>query len=204
MEKKRLLADVLGAVRVAAEDADKCRAIMLADGTPLARRNWVRAYFAWVEVVSYFARQYTLDQRFGKRVIPLERVPEFSALSEIRYTLSKTNEAKSEPAHGRTLEYLPFSLTALAKTLGIRLIVDRGGRSWDMVTTALRVRNRITHPKSAHDLNVSDEDLQAIEVFSGWVGAHLKVIVNDEIRTKVKKETAVARRTKKKRVLAVD
>lgn len=56
-----------------------------------------------------------------------------------------------------------------------------------MVTTALRVRNRIRHPKSAHDLNVSDEDLQAIEAFSGWFGAHLKVIVNGEIRTRSKR-----------------
>ncbi len=203
MKQKTALGDILPAIRAAGEDVDKCWEIMLAEGTQFARRNWVRAYFAWVEVVCFLARQHVLHARFGKRVIRPSDIPEFSALSEIRYTVI-TGEATAEPAHGRTLDYIVFSLIALAKTFGLRLKIARGGKSWETVRAALGVRDRITHPKNEHAFHVSDKDVQNIEGFNGWFYAHLMLPLNDALRTKLKKESTVAKRTKKKRVLTVD
>jgi hypothetical protein len=205
MKKQNItLPDIFAAVHAVADDADKCKEIMLAEKTQFARRNWVRAYFAWIEATCFLFRRSILAKRFEKRVIRPTDIPEFTALSEVRYTVTGKGEAIVEPANTRTLDYIVFSLMSLSKTFGLKLSIDRGGKNWESVRRALQVRDRLTHPKSLHDVHVSDDDIAAVEDFSGWFSAHLTVITNDTIRTKVKKESAVSKRTKKRRKLVID
>jgi hypothetical protein len=205
MKKQNITPDeIFPAVQAIARDADRCREIMLTEKSQFARRNWVRAYFAWVEATCFLFRRSVLAKRFQKRVIRPTDIPEFAGLSEVRYTVTSNGEAIAEPANTRTRDYIVFSLISLAKTFGINLSINREGKNWASVISALRVRDRITHPKTLHDIQVSDDDIKAVEDFSGWFGAHLKIISDEAIRTKVKKETAISKRTKKERKLVID
>jgi|SRR5262245_41745440 len=159
MKQKMALANILPAIQVAGEDVDKCWEIMHAENTQFARRNWVRAYFAWVEIVCFWARQHALHARFRKRVIRQSDIPEYSVLSEHRYNISK-GKAIAEPSRGRTLDYIVFSLATFAKAFGLPVEVEREGKSWEAVRAALGVRDRITHPKSKGALKVSDKILK--------------------------------------------
>lgn len=135
MKEKTPLHGLLPAIRVAGEDLDKCWEILRTEKTQFARRNWARAYFAWIEVICFMARQYVLSRRFKKRVIRRGDIPEYSLLRERRYRIDK-GEASDEPAHGRTLDYIEFSLVTFAKAFGLRLKV-RGGKSWEACASCL-------------------------------------------------------------------
>jgi hypothetical protein len=197
------IADILPAVHAAAVDADTCKASMLANDSPFARRMWVRAYFAWVEVVCFSARQYVLERRFNKRVIRPADIPEFLALSELRYNVTG-GKIVAERLRSRTRDQLAFSLLVLAEFFGLRLTIDRSGRSWNAVQGALNVRDRITHPKTSREFDVSDNDIKTVNEFSGWFAGHLHVIFDDRVRARIKREAARSKRSRTARVLTID
>src|SRR2546425_612197 len=113
------LVDIWPAVREAGADADKAKEMRDFDGSQFSRRNWVRAYFAWVELVCFVSRQAVLRKKYEKRVIRPADIPEFSALSEVRYTL-EAGRVVEQPAYGRTLDQIVLSITSVAQLFGIR------------------------------------------------------------------------------------
>jgi len=48
----------------------------------------------------------------------------------------------------------------LAQTLAIDFRVNKQSRDWHALTKAIKVRNRITHPKKVEDLDIRDKELE--------------------------------------------
>jgi len=61
---------------------------------------------------------------------------------------------------------LLFRVASRVYELGYNLPVHEAG--WDQFTRTLKVRNRLTHPKSAADLIVSDENLASAHSAQAW------------------------------------
>ena len=47
--------------------------------------------------------------------------------------------------------------------------LDVSGSEWQSFRRAIKIRDRITHPKSVSDLNISDEDYNDVSAGFGWV-----------------------------------
>ena len=166
-----------------------------------AKRNWVRTYFAWVECICFIFRQHSISVRFNKRVIRPDDIPEFSALSEVKYTVTSDGKAITERANTRTLDYIVFSLVALSKTFKLNMDVSPKGKDRENLRNALRIRDRLTHPKTVKDLNITNKDIEIVQEFADWFSAHLSIITRSEIRKKINKEIGLAKRTKKARTI---
>jgi len=149
------------------------------------------------------SRRAVLSRKFGKRVIRPADIPEFSALSEVRYTL-EAGRVVEQPAYGRTLDQIVLSITAVSELFKIRLRVDRGDKAWSNAQSALQVRDRITHPKSSQTFQVVDRDVKAVEAFHNWFTAQLFIMGNTELVAMIKRESAIAKRTKKTRRLTIE
>jgi hypothetical protein len=196
--------DILAAVKTVGKDADDCYKIMRSKSSQLSRRNYIRAYFAWVEAMCFFLRRLVIENRFQKRVIRAVDVPEYAALSENRYSVTSKGEAVTEPANTRTLDYIGFSLMACSRLFKLGFFIDRGDKHWQNLALAVRIRDRITHPKSQADVSISDDDIKTVEGFSGWFSAYLEILFNEKIKATLRKEAGIAKRTKKGRLLVFD
>jgi hypothetical protein len=63
------------------------------------------------------------------------------------------------------------------------------GSEWQSFRRAIKIRDRITHPKSVANLNISDEDYNDVSVGFGWVLiAHVKLLTAIAIAFKVERE----------------
>jgi len=92
----------------------------------------------------------------------------------------------------------------LAEFFGLSLTIDRSGRSWNAAQAALNVRDRITHPKTSQEFDVSDNDIKTVNEFSSWFAGHLHVIFDDRVRARIKREVARSKRSRTARVLTID
>jgi hypothetical protein len=196
--------EILAAVKAVGKDADDCYKTMISEGTQLSRRNWIRAYFSWVEATCFLLRRVVIEKRFKKRVIRPVDIPEFAALSETRFSVTPKGEAVAEPANTRTVDYIGFSLMACSRLFKLGFSIDRSNKHWRDLVLAVRIRDRITHPKTEADVTISDDDIKAVEAFSGWFSGHLELLFNERIKAKLRKEVGIAKRTKKTRRLVFD
>jgi len=46
--------------------------------------------------------------------------------------------------------------------------IDKGNKTWTSFKEALRIRDRLTHPKKQEDLIISDNELRAVEKTAQW------------------------------------
>ena len=103
------------------------------------RRCLIRSEFAFIEAWVYSCRYQSV---FGEaRKIP-DRVPAIQNVEE--------------------------SLASLSTVLGSVFTVDKDDAGWCSMAQAYRVRDRITHPKSPSDLNVTDEDMKVFVRAVKW------------------------------------
>lgn len=193
--------DVLKAAKVLGRDADQCEKLMESKPDQVLKRNWIRAYFAWVEAMCFFLRRFVLERDFQKRVIRPADIPEFAALSEIKYSVTPKGTAIAESANTRTLDYIGFSLLACGRSFGLHMSLERGDKHGQNLARALRIRDRITHPKSLKHITISTEDITLIGEFADWFSANLEILTNERIKARVRKEAGIAKRTKKKRII---
>lgn len=68
----------------------------------------------------------------------------------------------------KTKEGFLFSFHILAMALQSSFILDIANSGWESFQELLEVRNRITHPKVAEDLIVSDTDIKHLRKAVAW------------------------------------
>lgn len=196
--------EILPAVSAVGQDADDCYKLMEANDTQFTRRNWIRAYFAWIEAMCFALRRFVLEKKFQNRAIKVADIPEFVALSEVKYTVNPKGEAVVESANTRTLDYIGFSLLACSRLFKLGLSLNRGTKAGENLVKALKIRDRITHPKTVADITISDEDIKILEEFRGWFSGHLALLFNEKVKKTIRREIGIAKRTKKIRTLTFD
>ena len=140
-------------------------------GTQFDRKNYVRAVFAYVEGTTSQWRRAALSSRAS-----LSRA-EAALASEESYQLSAEGEAEAHKRPLRTLPSVLFSLRLWAKVMEVPFKPEQGSPGWDAFKKALRIRDRITHPKSLSESRVSDEDLAMVRKASAWFEGQMQAII---------------------------
>lgn len=136
------------------------------------RRSIYRAAFTWIEGTAYQMKQVAfkthglLGTEFSREEIVL--------LLEESYSLRDNGRVKERhDNYQRTAPNLRFAYAAMARGFGCDLELDVGGEGWQMFLEAIATRNRLTHPKSLADLNVTDEELAALAKVIIWFDEHV-------------------------------
>ncbi|MGH8462287.1 MAG: hypothetical protein ACRESS_11830 [Stenotrophobium sp.] len=153
-----LLTDVGESFRIAAEI-----------DSPTNRRNCVRTMFSGIEGLLWFLKVRFLSEEHMHGLLSPH---ELDALNERAYIVTDSGTLKVAQ------KFLPI-------TTSIRLVVrllkrlesskyekykaDLSSQGWRDLVEAIKVRNRVVHPKTENDLLVSDRDIRACSSGFGWM-----------------------------------
>jgi hypothetical protein len=95
-----------------------------------------------------------------------------------------------------------FAFKLFKKNYGDSSNLDVGGEGWQFFLRSIKVRDRLTHPKQASDLSVSDVELvEAIESWN-WFRSNIETAQAERIKSlkaEAKKLRAVHKKLKEQR-----
>lgn len=154
------------------EDASAAEKYLKDNETQFARRAYVRSVFAYMEGTVWLLKQLIIQSVFQSKVVanPLHvlSLAELALLSDVSYDVKDSGE----PFEKQKFLPLPKNLRLTVSVINrlnkssIDLVIDP--KPWARFKKSLQVRHRITHPKSAAEIDIKDEEiLEAIEV-CGW------------------------------------
>lgn len=175
---------LLGLIHASARDADRCDEELKRTGSGLAGRNFVRALFSWIEAVSFLMRQHVL-QELRRETLTEESIPTLLAASERSFYVDGQGDVVQAPLRTKTSNLLLFSLKSFAQTLDLPLTVDRGGRNWQTYSRALKIRDRLTHPKALEDLELTENDIEVVREAKGIIIGYLGVFLRPSLAAQI-------------------
>ncbi|MFT5469875.1 MAG: hypothetical protein ACI8UO_004998 [Verrucomicrobiales bacterium] len=157
------------AVTILIEDYDYFRQALKEADTPRNRRSYVRAAFAAMEGLVDWVRQKAADATCTNTEIEGLNITRLQLLGLDDYRISKTGKIESSNRRTPFLNYTAFVLRSLAEELEIDFEEHISDAGWSKLQIAVRARDRLTHPKTASELSVSDEEIEATEIGILWV-----------------------------------
>lgn len=142
------------------------------------RRVLVRSLFAFVEGTCFAMKCLAVELDRGVRLTPEERM----LAAEMTFELAPSGQVESRRAKLRTLSNINFAFTLVAKTAEVTFSLDASGAGWQTLQRALKMRDRLTHPKSLTDLGVSDAEVRdALRVFI-WFESQVALVLAAVVR----------------------
>lgn len=139
-----------------------CRALKAtSDSDQRARRVYVRAVFAELEAtLDMYAQFLLLTERDA---LQLE---ERLLLEEREVQLDDRGDVKSRQAKINLRSRIKFVFRMLVTYSGVDPIPNYQDNRWSELQESINVRDRLTHPKLAKSIEISDDELAALS--RGW------------------------------------
>lgn len=132
------------------------------------RRAYVRSVFAMIEGTLWVLKQTVLNAQTGAGEARPFTLAEYALLSEITYSLKGNGEAREHPKYLRLPENLRFVFGVISKYFDPDLTLAVDTRAWEDFLAAHSVRNRITHPKTPDEFNISDLEIAVCKRTTAW------------------------------------
>jgi|SRR5712691_3253849 len=149
------------------EDVDLNRKAYFDTPSQAAARTLIRSAFALMEGQTYRLKQWALERyrQTRQRADP----GELALLEEVAFDLNDKGKVTRRNARIRTEANVRFAFEAIARAHGYQYEFNADELGWGAFQQALVTRHRLTHPKSANDLHVVDDEvvvtLAAVEWF---------------------------------------
>jgi hypothetical protein len=134
------------------------------------RRQYVRSVFSLLDGMAYALKQAAHEGAAGFGVV--FSLGEVAMIREETYDLDERGQAKSRPAYPRWAANMRFALDIVARAANVPNRADFGGAGWEALLRAVKLRNRLMHPKRPDDLAVSNEELRDVQAGLEWFRAH--------------------------------
>ncbi|MEO8724327.1 MAG: hypothetical protein ABI395_12575 [Sphingobium sp.] len=128
------------------------------------KRNLIRTIISAIEGLSWHCRNH-----IQAIIKDIDHIPPFIelAFSETTYSINAHGILVQQPRFIPMTTMIRF-LVNVAKTFCPDLNIDFGSEGWDNLKKATAIRNRITHPKSVQDLEISDQDIDIANMGFFW------------------------------------
>lgn len=159
------------------DDMVECERMLKKEDSQFARRTFCRAAFAFIEgqtcVFRGLAVKMVLNSGWSSREVDM---PLVSALLEQSPRVGKNGKVTIERAKVPFINSLAAVYRAMAECLNLNTDDFFGVSEWEGLQKAIKVRHRITHPKTPEDLVICDEDMSNIRNGLCWsFNAALKI-----------------------------
>lgn len=178
MNNERTTAEV---IEILGEDCDRCHSELIEaidngdvcdDGGVEAdyeyhARQLIRAIFAYIEAVTFSMKAWSAGRcmEVGIDITPQER---YFAI-DTEYDLNDRGEVVEAAAKISLTRNIRFAIALNRKAHGLEQPFDASIEWWSCLKRAIRVRDRLTHPKMPGDLDVSGDDIvNALKAKSGF------------------------------------
>jgi hypothetical protein len=167
--------------RIAANTSDTS-----SDAKDAVRRLYVRVFITMVESSVSTIKHEVLQ--YPELLTDTER----AVLRDVTYDLNDKGEPYERPLHPPFLASLKFALRMFAKVHQLKTMPNYSDHGWQAMQDVVRIRNRLTHPKTVGDLKVTSADLKAVDVAEVWFLRTHGALV-EEFRKALEKELDSAR-----------
>lgn len=148
------------------EDVEEALHSVAAAETQYNRRILFRVFFSAVEGETYYLKELLLARQ--KANPGLYSPGEVALLREETYHLDGKGEVVAHPRFLRTADNFLFALKLFIKESLPDCDVRHDTAGWEAFGKSLKVRHRVTHPKSDGDLYISDDELEDAKVALVW------------------------------------
>lgn len=135
------------------------------NGTQAHKRDLARAIFAGIEGIVWVFREHVIDS--AKSTCGLEPLEE-AAIAETSWAVSDQGKVSEQRKFVPLLSSLRL-LARIANRVAPPIKFDFAGLEWSNLKSAIEVRNRITHPKSAGDLSLSANEIESSQIAMYWL-----------------------------------
>ena len=142
--------------KVLAEDVSQAKQRMENDPTESHRREFVRATCSAIEAQAWQLKMYVIENVLTKKTTS---VHDISALKEESYAINDKGEIYVQP-RGYSLKVGLRLVYSILKRHGVPVHIDFGSTDWKNIDDAVKIRNRVTHPKCMGDITVSESDTE--------------------------------------------
>lgn len=150
------------------EDAGWAERLLDGDNTQFTRRAYVRNVFAMMEGCIWALKEAVLRAPTAGGRPKIFARGEYELLSDTSYDLKANGEVKEQVKYLRLPENVRFTFRVLGKYFGGTYDLGVGGKGWQAFLTAQAVRNRITHPKTCQEFQVSDAEIEQCQLACSW------------------------------------
>lgn len=156
MGKKKSFFESDALAKVLAEDVIRAKQKMDEDPSDSHRREFVRTTYSAIEAQSWQLKMYLIEHVMNKKTASIH---EISALKEESYSINDKGEIYIQP-RGYSLKTGLRLVFSILKRQGIPVQVDLGSSDWKNIDLAVKIRNRVIHPKRMADISVSEEEAE--------------------------------------------
>jgi len=147
-------------------DVDAAVVFGKANGTQFARRTLVRTLFAFIEGLTN--QLSSVAAASAPTETGIFSAGELAALREESYDVNEQGLVETRAARISLKRRIRLAFRCYPRIHGASFNADLGGQGWSALQDAIRIRDRLTHPKGDADLSVSDSDLTLVGTASGW------------------------------------
>ncbi|WP_020606532.1 hypothetical protein [Spirosoma spitsbergense] len=143
---------------------------------PFHRRTYIRTIFASIEGCVWIMKQVCLYAEKSPDA-PEMPISEYLLLSETEYSLKSNGDIREQARFLSLNDNLQFvtKVVNYRHSAGIELGV--GTKAWQNFQDAIKIRNRITHPKSSDDVTITDTEMQLCIGVSHWFNGLTKTFL---------------------------
>jgi hypothetical protein len=110
-------------------------------------------------------------------------VAEYAMLADQSYDLKANGETSIQPKFLRLPDNLRFTIKVVSRLFEMQLELGVGTTAWGNFKKAIEIRNRITHPKNASDIDISDDEIKTCKEVSGWFNGIVAKFIENLVRT---------------------
>jgi hypothetical protein len=135
------------------------------DNTQSAKRDLIRTIFVAIEGLVWTYREHVRSvAQSTDELTPIMAL----AFSETSYFVSETGKLEQQTRFISLTAMLRYA-TRVAEEISQDLKIDFGCKGWSDLQKAIAIRNRITHPKSKTDLELTSEDIKVAQSSLFWL-----------------------------------
>ena len=156
------------------DDVTSAKKILDSNDSQFSRRMYLRSLFALIEGNSFRLRQMALaaHKHRGKCLSDDEVI----VLKEKEINVTENGKLKVRTKHLEFIANVRFSQNCFLKAIGGKQ-PDYSDNGWALLKNAVKIRNRITHPRSEEDLIITDDELVLIDKAKEWYSNNVQYLL---------------------------
>ena len=136
------------------------------------RRTFVRAMFAFIEADVWGRKRIALLLHERSAAKPILTIAEVAIASEEIANLKEDGSASTTSPRLKFLPNLKFSFRAFAAAFEVQnYSLEIAEAGWSDLRNAVRIRDRLMHPKGGNSFTVSDDEIAVCTRALGWYDA---------------------------------
>lgn len=150
------------------EDAHWAEEGLEKEDNQFTRRAYVRSLFALIEGSIWVLKQTVINASAANGEEKRISVAEYALLSDRTYDLKSNGQPKEQVKFLKLPENFKFTFAVLEKYFKTEFDLGIGTIAWDNFLEAQAIRNRITHPKTSADFEITDAEISTCKETCSW------------------------------------